>query len=134
MAVCFVLPLPLATVSVASAAASNCWQDNVANCFESESSGIKKPKGAISIGDGAIDGGAKEKVIAIANRVITLVAVVAIGGIVFAGFHMVTAFGDDEKHKKGKESLKWAVIGFAVALLSFPIVNATINFFYSTGG
>ncbi len=70
---------------------------------------------------------------AIANRVITLAAVVAIAGIVFAGFHMVSAFGDDEKLKQGKEALKWSVLGFALALLSFPLVNATVNFFYSTG-
>lgn len=81
-----------------------------------------------------LESGVKGKAIAIANRIISVVAIVAIGGIVFAGFHMVTAFGDDEKHKKGKEALKWAVIGFVVALISFPLVNATINFFYAAGG
>lgn len=80
-----------------------------------------------------IENGAKGKIIAIANRVITLTAVIAIAGIVFAGFHMVSAFGDDEKLKKGKEALKWSVLGFALALLSFPLVNATVNFFYATG-
>ncbi len=57
----------------------------------------------------------------------------AIAAIVFAGFHMVTAYGDDEKHKKGKEALKWGIIGFATALLSFGLVNALVNFFYNIG-
>lgn len=101
---------------------------NVSECLDS-----MQPKNALKLpdNDGDIKSGVRAKAVAIANRVISLVALVAIAGIVFAGFHMVTAYGDDEKHKKGKEALKWAVLGFAVALLSFPLVNATINFFYS---
>lgn len=136
----FALPLAVLSASLPAVpvaqAAGGCWEGNgdISLCFGGESSGIPKPKGAISVGDGTIESGVRNKAVAIANRVITLAAVVAIAGIVFAGFHMVTAFGDDEKHKKGKEALKWAVLGFAVALLSFPLVNATINFFYATGG
>jgi hypothetical protein len=104
---------------------------NVSDCLDSY-----KPKGALSVGDGVIsgNGGVKSKVTAIANRVIAAAALASIAAIVFAGFHMVTAYGDDEQHKKGKESLKWGIIGFAVSLLSFALVNAVVNFFYSVGG
>lgn len=130
-----VLALP-AAFHVPAVSAAGCWEGggDISLCFGGESSGLPKPKGAISIGDGVLESGVKGKAIAIANRIISVVAIVAIGGIVFAGFHMVTAFGDDEKHKKGKEALKWAIIGFVVALISFPLVNATINFFYAAGG
>lgn len=134
----FVLPviaLPVAFHAPAVSAAG-CWegQGDISLCFGGEGSGIPKPKGAVSVGDGVLESGVKGKIIAISNRVISVVAIVAIGGIVFAGFHMVTAFGDDEKHKKGKEALKWAILGFVVALISFPLVNATINLFYAMGG
>jgi hypothetical protein len=94
-----------------------------------------KPKGTLSVGDGSLSGGGgvKAKIVAIANRVIVIVAIVAIGAIVMAGFHMVTAYGDDEKHKKGKEALKWGIIGFATSLVSFALVNAVINFLYNIG-
>ena len=130
-----VLALPV-VFSVPSVSAAGCWEGNGDSslCFGGESSGLPKPKGAISVGDGVLESGVKGKIIAVANRIISVVAIVAIGGIVFAGFHMVTAFGDDEKHKKGKEALKWAILGFVVALISFPLVNATINLFYATGG
>lgn len=130
-----VLALPVA-FSVPSVSAEGCWEGkgDISLCFGGESSGIPKPKGALSVGDGVLESGVKGKIIAISNRIISVVAIAAIGGIVFAGFHMVTAFGDDEKHKKGKEALKWAVLGFVVALISFPLVNATINLFYATGG
>ncbi len=131
-----VVALPVASGVVHAAETKGCWEGagDISLCFGGESSGLPKPKGAVSIGDGVLESGVKGKIIAIANRVISVVAIVAIGGIVFAGFHMVTAFGDDEKHKKGKEALKWAVLGFVVALISFPLVNATVNFFYAAGG
>lgn len=130
-----VLALPVA-FSVPFVSAAGCWEGkgDISLCFGGEGSGIPKPKGAVSVGDGVLESGVKGKIIAISNRIISVVAIVAIGGIVFAGFHMVTAFGDDEKHKKGKEALKWAILGFVVALISFPLVNATINLFYAMGG
>ena len=47
---------------------------------------------------------------------------------------MVTAYGDDERVKKGKNSLKWGIGGLLVSLLSFAVVNAIVNLFYSVGG
>ncbi len=116
-------------VSFASAV-GNCdggVNGSVAECFDGDG---YKPEGALTVGDGTIEEGVKSKMVAITNRVITAVALVSVGAIVFAGFHMVTAYGDDERHKKGKDALKWGVVGFATALLSFAIVNAVINFFY----
>ena len=80
-------------------------------------------KGAVSVGDGVLESGVKGKIIAISNRIISVVAIVAIGGIVFAGFHMVTAFGDDEKHKKGYSEAEldaWAARARAYAAGGAP--------------
>ena len=57
----------------------------------------------------------------------------AVGAIVFAAILYVAAIGDGEKIKKAKTSLKFAIIGFAVMLLSFPIVNAIVNLIYGIG-
>ena len=126
LAALFLLPV-FAVVPAVHAANSTCWQGEVSTCFE------KNEVGGVALSDGTIQGGVREKVVKIANRVIAVAAFAAVIGIVMAGFHMVTAFGDDEKHKKGKESLKWAILGFALALVSFPLVNAIINFFYKAG-
>lgn len=119
---------PLGAISMTHGAGAECYSTSVAECF---SNAQIKPTGSVDVGDGLVGGGLREKIVKVTNRVISLVALVAIGGIVFGGFHMVTAFGDDEKHKRGKDALKWSIIGFVLALVSFPLVNATVNLFYS---
>ena len=55
-------------------------------------------------------------------------ALTAIVMIVFSGFVMITANGNEEKITKGKDSLKWSVLGLALALLSYAIIAAIMNF------
>lgn len=120
---------PFAAVPASSAAEGCDYRTTLEGCFTSGDA--LKPTGSVTVGDGTITGGLRDKIVSITNRIISLVALVAIGGIVFGGFRMVTAFGDDEKHKNGKDALKWSIIGFTLALVSFPLVNATVNLFYS---
>lgn len=72
----------------------------------------------------------KQRVIAIANRIISATAVIAIFGIVVSGFLYVQSMGDDEKAKNAKKALVSSIVGFVIALMSFPIVNALVNFIY----
>lgn len=125
------LALAVTLFSPSFVLAADCSSGDIGNVSECFSDTTYKPDGVIEVGDGTIEEGAKFKVIAITNRVITAVALVSVAAIVFAGFHMVTAYGDDERHKKGKDALKWGIVGFATALLSFTVVNAVINFFYN---
>ena len=80
-----------------------------------------------------IKGGARNRFIALANQIITVGSLIAIGVIVYAGFLYVTAVGDDERIKAGKNALKFGVIGFVVMLISFPLVNAIVKLFYDIG-
>ncbi|MCI0566386.1 TrbC/VirB2 family protein [bacterium] len=50
--------------------------------------------------------------------------------IVFAGFHLLTAQGNEEKLKVGKRSIVWAVIGAAVILGAWALsvaIQGTVN-------
>ena len=55
---------------------------------------------------------------------------VAVVGIVYAGFLKVTAMGDEEKLKKANKSFLWAVIGTAIMLGAWLIafsIQGTVN-------
>lgn len=82
--------------------------------------------------DFKIDGGARERIIAIANQIILAGSLLAVWAIVYAAILYTIAAWDDEKIKKAKGSLKFGIIGFVMMLISFPLVNAIIKLFYST--
>lgn len=91
------------------------------------------PDGSVTMDgeDYKIASGVKAKVVTITNRIILAGSLLSVGGIVYASVLYVTALGADDKIKHAKESLKYAIIGFAVMLISFPLVNAVINLIYS---
>ncbi len=95
-----------------------------------------KPKGMIEAAkdDYTIKGGARDKIIAIANQIIAIGALLSVGAIVYAGLLYVMYAGDEDRVKKAKSSLKFGIIGFVVMLLSFPIVNMIVGLIYSVGG
>lgn len=70
----------------------------------------------------------------ITNQIILGGSILSVGGIILASILYVTSFGEEEKIKKAKETLKFSIMGFAVMLLSFPIVNAIINLIYGVSG
>lgn len=45
-------------------------------------------------------------------------------GILISVFNYMTSFGDESKAKKGKESLKWTLIGSVVVILSSILISA----------
>src|SRR3989344_1844007 len=56
-----------------------------------------------------------------------IIVAVAIAFTVFSGFKLIIA-SNEESIQSAKESLKWSVGGFVVALLSFTIISGTANF------
>jgi Type IV secretion system pilin len=95
-----------------------------------------KPKWQISTEseEYTFSGGAKERVIQLINNIITVGSLLAVGAIVYAAILYTIAAGDDERIKSAKNALKFWIIGFVAMLLSFPMVNALVNLFYSTAG
>ncbi len=50
--------------------------------------------------------------------------------IVYAGLLMTLSWGNDEKVKKGKDLLKWTLIGYIALLTAGGIVSFIIGFIY----
>ena len=61
--------------------------------------------------------------IAVVRWIYTIIFVVAVLFILMAAYYFITSSGDPEKTKKAKQMLLYAVIGIAVALLSYGIVT-----------
>jgi hypothetical protein len=51
-------------------------------------------------------------------------AVVAVGGVVFAGYKMLTSAGNSSKQEEGKKALINSIIGLAIILLSVLLVSS----------
>lgn len=56
-----------------------------------------------------------------------ILGVVAIGAIAFGWFSMVMSGWEDEKLKKAKDIIKWAIVGLVGILLAEQILNAISN-------
>ncbi len=90
-------------------------------------------QGSITSDDYTIAGGVKAKVVKTTNQLIVAGSILSVGGIVFASILYVTAMGDGEKVKKAKTALQFSIVGFAIMLISFPLVNAIVNLIYGVG-
>jgi hypothetical protein len=95
-----------------------------------------KPKGMIETkgGDYAIESGVRSRIIDIANNLILIGSILSVGAIVYAALLYTIAAGDEERIKSAKNALKFGIIGFAVMLISFGLVNAIVRLFYATSG
>lgn len=59
------------------------------------------------------------------NGVATVIGLIAILYIIINGFWYLTARGNDEQTLQAKQGLQWAIIGLAVVLLAYVIIEAT---------
>lgn len=81
--------------------------------------GIKNPlKGVNSITD------VLKNVI---NWLLGLVGFAALIALIIGGFRMIVDFGNEEQVKKAKTTILWAVIGLAVVILSYAIINIVVS-------
>lgn len=53
----------------------------------------------------------------------TIIFIIAVAFILWSAFDFVTSKGDDTKVKEARQKLMYAVVGIAVALLSYAIVS-----------
>jgi len=63
----------------------------------------------------------------IVNYILTFLGLVAVIAIVYSGFLMVTAMGNDDQFSKGKQGIGYVMIGIIIILLSYAIVNWVIS-------
>jgi len=73
-----------------------------------------------------------EQVIQLLNRILnyiwTIVGIVVVMMLIYAGFKFVTAGGDDTKIGEAKDMIKWSLVGIAVMLLSGGVMMLIENF------
>ncbi|MEX0649699.1 MAG: pilin [Candidatus Andersenbacteria bacterium] len=93
-----------------------------------------KKFGPVNCGDLGIqcDTDANEtKVIAIIQKVInvflSIIAIIAVGMLIYGGVLFLTSAGDETKTKQAKNLILYVVVGLIVIGLSAVIVNFTIN-------
>ncbi len=63
-----------------------------------------------------------------------LVGFLALIALIIGGGRMVMDFGNEEQVKKGKATVLWAVIGLAVVILSYAILNIVTSEVLGAGG
>lgn len=61
------------------------------------------------------------------NYLMTLVGILAIGALVFAGFLYMTASGDEQQISRAKQVATYAIIGLVVALFSVVLVRFVLD-------
>ena len=62
------------------------------------------------------------------NFLLAMIVIAAVVVIVIAGFRMVVGGGNPSQVAKAKKAILWAIIGLAVALMSFAIVQIIQRF------
>ena len=66
------------------------------------------------------------------NWILALLGLITVIILIYGGFQMVTAAGDDGKYKKGFTIVKQAVIGLILIGVSYLIVNLIFSFVNTT--
>ncbi|MBI4407327.1 MAG: hypothetical protein HY565_02390 [Candidatus Kerfeldbacteria bacterium] len=73
-----------------------------------------------------------EPVLFIAIIIQALLGIVGAGALlmfIWGGFHMIFSGGSEERIKKGRDTLLWAVIGMAVILTSYAVLQFIFGVF-----
>lgn len=123
----------LALVYSAPAFAASCTWSNGSNLSSALDNCV--PAGSVSVAgnDYTVATGIKNRMIIIANNLITIGGIVSVAGVVYGAILMVLSGGDDGKVKKGRQAVIYSLGGFLLMLLAYPLVNMTLNFFFSLG-
>lgn len=72
----------------------------------------------------------KKKIQDWTNNIALFLALLSVGSIVYGGLMMTLSVWEDEKIKKAKDIVKWALIWFLGVVLATTIVTLVINVIY----
>src|ERR1700722_14954688 len=62
-------------------------------------------------------------VAAVIEILLRIAALAAVGFVVFGGFQYITSLSEPDKTKRARETIIYAAVGLAIAILSMAIVN-----------
>lgn len=112
--------------------ANNCnfvkWEDaKVTDMIQ----GCMDDTSVVAVKDKAdIEGGFKKKVQNWTNNIALFLWLLSIGAIIYWGLMMTLSTWEDEKIKKAKDIVKWALIWLLWVILATTIVTLVINVMY----
>ena len=63
-------------------------------------------------------------ILGIMNWLLIMIGIFGVIGFVIAGIFYLTAAGNEDQMKKGKDSMTWSIIGVIVGLMGYVIIQA----------
>ena len=70
---------------------------------------------------------AKQVILNVINFFLTLVGVIAVAMLIYAGFRYMTSLGDESKTESAKTMIFYVIVGLALIILSAAIVNLVLE-------
>ncbi|MFZ2154002.1 MAG: pilin [Candidatus Moraniibacteriota bacterium] len=70
----------------------------------------------------------------IMNWLLILLGIFGVIGFVIAGILYLTAAGNEDQMKKGKNAMTWSIIGIVVGLMGYVIIQAADKMLSATAG
>jgi hypothetical protein len=87
-----------------------------------------------SVADGCKFSDFFSSAVVLVNYLLEGAAVVAVGGVVYGGYLMVTSAGDEAKRKSGKTAVTNSMIGLAIILIAYLLVRSVFTILGFKGG
>lgn len=85
----------------------------------------------VNPGNGLIEWGVKDKIVYWTTQIARFLSLIAIWAVVYGAWLMVVSVGDEEKIKKWKDVIKWALLWFLWLLLAWALVRIIIELMFS---
>lgn len=77
--------------------------------------------------------GFKAKINSWTRGIASVLWLFAVGSIVYGALLMTLSAGEDEKIKKGKDIVKWSILGFLWVVLAGGLIAIVVNFIFAVG-
>ncbi len=84
--------------------------------------------------DGIIEYGVKQKIKSWTTALAGLLWLLAVGAIVYGGLLMTLSWGEDEKIKKGKDVVKWSILGFLAVVMIGSVIRIVVEVVFDIAG
>lgn len=84
----------------------------------------------VDSGDGIIESWVKQKIKYWTSTLWNLLGLLAVWAVVYGGLLMTLSGGEDEKIKKWKDVVKWALIGFLWVVMTSAVIRVVIEFVF----
>ncbi len=123
----FILTLGFLLIAPTFSACNYDGEGNIASAIDNclSDSDIVASNGTFSV-----ENQFKTKINTWTRAIAGILALLAVGSIVYGGLLMTLSAGEDEKIKKGKDVVKWSIIGFLWVITAGWLISLVVNFIF----